>query len=305
MSKQTQISRPRRVLQLIFKFIDKLTVDNVPAYSAQTAFFVILSLFPFFILLMNILQYTSLTEDTLLSLCDTYLPSTFQGIATTFLDELYERRSRTFFSLYILSALWLGSQGFVSMFTGLNSVYDIKEQNNYFKVRLLSILYTVAFMIIVIICLILLVFGNKLAYLVIAYIPQLHNHVSAIISIRILLVGTLLTFVFMTMYASMPNHKAHGNRISLLAHFPGAMFSTAGWIAFSAIYAYYIDHISRYASIYGTMTTIAFLMIWLYFCMFIIFIGGALNHVIQTKPFFHGFRRRLPEFLLVKKVLDK
>lgn len=278
----------KRHLILIGKFFDKIADDNVAAFSAQAAFFMILSLFPFCMLLMTIIQYTPLTKNTLLSLCDIYLPNAFDSYARALLDEIYSKTSGTFISVSIISSLWLGSKGFTSMFAGLNSVYDVKEKNNYFKVRFFSMFYTVIFAVAIIGSLTVLVFGNKLSYWLTENVPEIGFHVASIINVRVTISGLLLLLLFMTMYKIMPNRKA-----TLYGQFPGALFAAAGWIGFSYIYSFYIDNISNYVSIYGTMTTIIFLMIWLYACMYIIFLGGAINHVIQTTIFFRELRARL------------
>ena len=278
----------KKYITLFQSFLNKLSEDHVAAFSAQTAFFVILSFFPLCILLTTIIQYTSLTKDTLLSLGDVYLPSAFKSYARTLLNEIYFKRSGTFVSISVFTALWLGSKGFNSMFIGLNAIYNIKEKNGYLKVRFYSIIYTIVFTIAILSTLTLLVFGNKLSYWITENIPQAAEHALSIINVRILFSGSFLLLIFLTMYKVMPNRKA-----SFVTQFPGALFATGGWIIFSYLYSYYIDHISNYASVYGTMTTIAFMMIWLYACMYIIFLGGEINHVIQTARFFERFRDML------------
>jgi membrane protein len=39
----------------------------------------------------------------------------------------------------------------------------------------------------------------------------------------------------------------------------------------------YVDSHSNYTSFYGTMTTLAFLLLWVYGCMYIVFLGGIIN----------------------------
>ena len=46
---------------------------------------------------------------------------------------------------------------------------------------------------------------------------------------------------------------------------------------FSYAFSYYINHFGNYASMYGSLTVIVLLILWLYFCMNIIFVGGELN----------------------------
>ena len=104
-------------------------------------------------------------------------------------------------------------------------------------------------------------------------------HVSAyIISIRTLLSLTLLTIVFALMYRILPNAQ-NGFRQQL----PGAVFSSLGWMIFSLSYSLYIDHFSSISYLYGSLTAIVLLMLWLYYCMDIFLIGAEINMWLLTQ----------------------
>ena len=49
-------------------FFDKCKRDKINAYSAQSAFFIILSTIPFLMVFSSLLQYTPITEGTLLKM---------------------------------------------------------------------------------------------------------------------------------------------------------------------------------------------------------------------------------------------
>ena len=68
---------------------------------------------------------------------------------------------------------------------------------------------------------------------------------------------------------------------------PGAALATAGWLIFSGLFSVYVDKYTRYSSFYGTMTTIALIMVWLYGCMYVLFVGGFINREIEKKGLFY------------------
>ena len=43
------------------------------------------------------------------------------------------------------------------------------------------------------------------------------------------------------------------------------------------MYAYYIENFGNYANVYGSLTAVVLLMLWLYFCMFIMLVGAEIN----------------------------
>ena len=57
--------------------------------------------------------------------------------------------------------------------------------------------------------------------------------------------------------------------------------SSLGWMCYSWFYAFYTDHFGRSAHVYGSMTSVVLIMLWLYVCMYIFFIGGEVNSIIS------------------------
>ena len=87
------------------------------------------------------------------------------------------------------------------------------------------------------------------------------------------------------MFMVLPNR-----RNTLRQSLPGALFSSAGWLIFSDLYSIYVEHFAGLSSIYGSVYAIALSMLWLYFCLSILFYGGALNHYLMD----HGpFRQNI------------
>ena len=62
----------------------------------------------------------------------------------------------------------------------------------------------------------------------------------------------------------------------------GALFTSLGWLIFSEFFYMYVNMVAS-GSMYGSLATIVFLMVWLYFCMFILFIGGEINEVLRRE----------------------
>jgi membrane protein len=52
-------------------------------------------------------------------------------------------------------------------------------------------------------------------------------------------------------------------------------------VIFSFFFSIYVDKYTNYASFYGAMTTIALIMVWLYGCMYVLFLGGVINSALE------------------------
>ena len=49
----------------------------------------------------------------------------------------------------------------------------------------------------------------------------------------------------------------------------------------SWIFSVYLDIFKGFSTMYGSLTTIVLIMLWLYFSMYIILLGGEVNVVIR------------------------
>lgn len=83
--------------------------------------------------------------------------------------------------------------------------------------------------------------------------------------------------LFLIMYIFIPDRKTN-----LIAELPGAVTASVGWILFSTFYSIYTNFSPRFSSMYGTLSTLVFALVWLYFCMIIIFLGAELNIILKT-----------------------
>ncbi len=268
----------KRVYLIIKEIMDQMNKAFVSVFSAQAAFFLILSFFPFIMFLLTLIQYLPLTESMIMRIFNTFMPKAINSTVILIISEVYEKGTRAITSVTAITALWSASKGFLGLVRGLNSVYRIKETRNYFKLRLISALYTLVFTILIIITLVILVFGNQIYQWFINYYPELADIALVIISARAITALTILTLFFLLMFIFIPNRKTR-----ILHELPGAIIAAAGWLVFSFGYSYYIDNMAGFSSTYGSLTAIVLLMLWVYFCMYILFVGAEINVYLQDK----------------------
>ena len=59
----------------------------------------------------------------------------------------------------------------------------------------------------------------------------------------------------------------------------GAFLASAALVLASVVFSYFIGLSSRYSLVYGSLTSVVILLIWLYLCGTIILLGGCVNCV--------------------------
>ena len=185
----------KRLIELIEDFSKRSKEDNISAYAAQAAFFLILSAFPFMILLLTLTRFLPVEQEAFIHILKNVVTEEMESYLINILDELISRSGNTIMSFSIIAALWSASRGLLSISNGLNSVYHTKESRNYFVLRSIAAFHTLIVLVAMIILLVVFVFGNSLYELISVRIPFMNDIATLIISIRVT-VGFVLLFFY-------------------------------------------------------------------------------------------------------------
>lgn len=255
---------------------NKAKEDNVNAFAAEAALFILMGFVPFLVLLMTLIKYTPLTEDTLITFINNFAPSAFRESLCTIIAQVYQSISPTAFLVIIVSVLWTAGKGFNSILDGLNSVFDINDKRNAFIQRLYSILYTIIFVVIIVVCLLLLVLGNQILTFFRQHVPFIADIIQMVLDFRILITIVLFTVFFTFLYVAIPSRHTR-----IRAQIPGALFSAVGWTGFSFFFSIYVNYSKNLSLLYGSLATIVCAMLWLYVCMFIFLLGAEINLFVE------------------------
>ena len=266
----------KKLYKTIDNFFEKLKKDSVSAYSAQAAFYIIVSAFPFFMFLLTMIQFLPLTEQDLMDFVSSGIPGSLAPFVINIIQEIYDTSTTTVLSFTAVFALWSASRAFYALIYGLNAVYGYEENRNYFVLRIFASIYTILFALMLLASLALFAFGNRILLTVTQYVPKFEDLALLVISLRASASMCILILFFLFFYMAIPNHKSR-----ILAELPGAVATSAGWIGFSYLYSYYIDHLASFSNTYGSLTAIVLLMLWLYACMYMLLLGGELNVCIK------------------------
>ncbi len=271
----------KSTLKLIGLLSKKIDDDHVAAFSAQAAFFIIISFFPFIMLLLSIIQFFPIEESSMLRIFTEIFPTAIHSLIISIITEIYDSAaSTTIISVTVITILWSAGKGFLAVMRGLNSVYEINETRNSLLLRAIAALYTLIFAVMVLITMTLFVFGNRLYFWIERKLPVFVDTALVIISLRTIVGLIVLIVFFLIIYTVIPNRKT-----KLMGQMPGAMLCAGGWMGFSYAFSFYIDNYSNYASTYGSLTAVVLFMLWLYFCMYILFLGAEFNLLFENKAF--------------------
>lgn len=266
-----------KIYQKMQSFTNELNEKHVSAYAAKTAYFIMLSFIPILMLLFTLLQFTPLHKADVLSLFVGVFPSSIDPLVISIVDEIYGK-SGTLISISAIIVLWTAGKGITAIIQGLNSVFDVKETRNYLVLRIYGAFYTVLMILAILLLLVLVVFGNKIQTNFLSNIPLIGSITGAFLKKRYVISICLLVLIFAVIYHFMPN-----TRIRFKYQLPGAVFTAASWSAFSFGFSVYVDYFSNMSNMYGSLTTVIIVMLWLYMCMYIMLLGAVINGILMKK----------------------
>ena len=281
------------IYKVIKIFFDKLNKHSVGAFAAQAAFFILLAIFPFVSVLLSLIKYTSMSKDYVFNSINTVIPDILQPFINTIVDELYSNRSETAVYISIILAVWSAGKGVMAIIYGLNSVYEREEKRNYLLLRLISGLYIILFLAAILISLALMVFGNSIYEMTKKPFPFIYGILTNFIEHKEILTFLVLVLFFLVVYKVVPYKNKKKYPIQSLI--PGACFSAIGWVAVSYFFSIYVKMSTNFSYTYGSLISIIVSMFWLYFCMYILFIGAELNiyfNTLFTYLYRHKFKKK-------------
>ena len=294
--------RVKNLYTLVMDFIKKCNDDHVAAFGSMSAFFMLLSLFPFLIFFLTLTKYAPFSKEDIITVLTQVISFEKESLIRAIVNEIYRKTGASVFTISLIAALWSSSPGIYSIVIGLNSVYDIDENRNYVVLRIFSIFYTLVFAVLVIAMLLLWVFGNVLYDYICGRFPAFEAIASSFIHKRTIFTIIILTLLFMIIYRFVPNRKS----VSFRKQLPGALVAAVGWLVVSAGCSFYIGNFDNFSYIYGSLSGIMILLLWLHFCMSMVFYGAEVNYFLENKRNYHLLIRTLrPNYQAIRRRREK
>lgn len=248
---------------------------HISHHSAYTAFFLILSLFPSMLLLLGLLKFTPFGVKELLKLLEGLLPEALLPVAEMVVQASYDHSSGAMVSLSAAAVLWSASRGMRGLVQGLCAVEGQADDRGYLSSRAASMGYTLIFLLVLVAVILVQVLLRGLTdYLLMTTRAPLLQLLGSLDLEFISLLG-ILTILFSAMQAWLPR-----GRTRLKHNLPGGALAALGWLGSAKLFSVYMAYFAGYTNIFGSLYGLAIGMLWLYFCVSLLFYGKGLNRLI-------------------------
>lgn len=270
----------KKLIDLGKEFGAGLTERRLALYAASGTYNIFLSIVPVITLIVSLVQFLPFTPEYMLSLVSEWLPEQVMTVMERIINGIY-RGGKAAFTISILLTVFSASAAMRVIMQGIDAAYnslDVKQNIVVYYAR--AILYTVVFAAVLLLSFVVMAYGGGIMESVLRLfpdIPLLAPLFSVLKYVRYLLVMALLFPVFLLLYRFIP--KA---RVKLKEQWAGALFASLTWVVFSAVFSFYISLSDKFGA-YGVIGTVMVAMMWLYYSIFFLLIGGWLNCFLKNK----------------------
>ena len=265
-----------RYIYKIRDLIREFASYKVPLYAANTSFYIILAFFPSVMLLVGLMPMIGFAQADLIGAMRGLVPEVLMPLIERIVSDMSRNTNFALISVTALIAIWSSSRGVYFIQVGINAIHGSRENRSYFYRRFLSMGYMLLLFIALILTLVILGFGQEVASLLEMQSVPILKFIADIMQFRGLIILVLLSLFFCAMYCVFPNRK-----IPFKKALPGAVLAALGWLMFTLCFSIYARYFSNYSVLYGSLSIIAFGMLWLYVCISILFYGCVFNLLLD------------------------
>ena len=258
----------------IKKFFKKLFIilkkEEMRILPGNIAFFLVFSIIPIITLFVFLGSLFNFDTIELINFFNNNFPKSISNILVpAFTSETVN------FSLIIILvlSLYVASNGAHSIIISSNKLYKINDKS-YIKERIKAIYLIILILLLLIFMFILPIFGNN----IINFIGKfLNNNVFLLIEtiFNILKFPISLLFIYIIVkliYTIAPSKKLKSSDMT-----KGSIFTTISWVLASILFSFYLTHFANYSRVYGNLSNIIVLILYIYILSYIFVVGLSLN----------------------------
>ncbi|WP_447962336.1 YihY/virulence factor BrkB family protein [Nitrospira sp. Ecomares 2.1] len=252
--------------------------DDVFGRAAQLGFYFLLGLFPALLGVTALIGMLpkQVVLPTVMPYAQEVLPAESLIFVERYVEQMVQGSGGRLFSLSLLGSLWAASWGMLAIINTLNAVYGVRETRPLWKVGLTAVLLTIGAAVFFITSLILILAGGHVSQ----WVTEVTGSVWWLtlgwpllqwpVIVLLLLVANNLVYY----WAPNTDHEWQWMK-------PGSVLAVFLWIILSLGLKFYVENFINYNAVYGPITGVIILMMWLYVGGLTLLLGGELNFILK------------------------
>ena len=252
---------------------------RVPQAAACFAYFVLLTVFPVLICVSSILGALDIDIASLMGQLQSILPESALSLLSSYLRYVSQHESLAFF-VAGLAACWFSAAG--AFRTIARVILDVYEDVSQTVVRgfVTSFVFPLALLVTVDVSVFVVVTGQKTLASLTERFPFLHKMADGGAGTSYVLLVAIFGLFLLAVW-----NVAAPRGIPRLPVLVSSVVSSLALVVSSAVFSWFIGMSSRYSLVYGSLVSLIVLLLWLYLCGQILFLG-----IVFTSVWYHRWR---------------
>lgn len=254
---------------------ERVVVGPVLDRAAQLAFYAVLALAPFVVVLISLAGFLPSTDtvDWLLDRARGLMPSDAFKLFSAVVKDVVESRSATLFTLGLVTALWSASRAANALRTALNAAHDLVDGRSFVRRQLIAVGFTVAGAVLLLASMLASMVGGDLVVRIAGALGVDAVEEARVWSlVRWPMAIASLVVLFALAYRVLPDTRPRAGPA-----WGGALVATGLFLASSRIFSFYAERVAGFGPTYGSLTGGVVLLLWSWLSAIAFIVGGEVT----------------------------
>ena len=266
-----------RLKQTVLLLIHNYSQHNVGKNAAALAYYLLFAIFPLLIFASNLLGLLKLDVYAITQTLSNFLPKDIVGLIESYLEYISHTSGHLLLWFSLVFSIWFPMRAVKGLMDDVRLAHHLSKPPNSLKYRLRQLIYTVVFLVVIILTLALSTLGEHVLEYIGRLLPEYTPRISGFIPdfwqyLRFIPMALLMFAALGALYALSMDKRPPIRQI-----LPGIIAALISWMVVSIGFSFYVENFAHYSLIYGTMGAMIVLLMWLYMTALVLILGAELN----------------------------
>ncbi len=272
-------------VRALIRFIKSIIDNDFYGMAAEMGFMLVVGFFPFMLFLMAVFGWMGNRSylDSVLRVMSSIMPHQAMNLLHSVLEEtMIFNHGKLLAIIGIITTIVLSTNGVAVILKGLNRAYKVEETRNFVYTRILSFLMLLVNVLVLFLTINVIIFGKVIVMFLVAHFNMSKGTAIMILTLRWPISFLALYVMAFLSYYILPDLRGN-EAFKRKSALPGTIFFTTFWLLGSWGFSIYVNNLSTYNIVYGTIGAFFILMIWLYYTSILLLIGGEINSQVYNR----------------------
>lgn len=273
-----------KYVRALVRLVKSVIQNDFFGMASEMGFMLVAGIFPFMLFLMAFFGWLGNKSylDSILRVLSNIMPLQAMNLLKSVLEEtMIFNHGKLLAIIGIITTIVLSTNGIAVVLKGLNRAYKVEETRNFVYTRVLSFLMVFVYILVLFLTINVIIFGKVIIMFLVANFGMSKGVAITILTLRwpvSFLALYLMAFLSYYILPDLKGKESFKRKSALL----GTVFFTTFWLVGSWGFSVYVNNLSTYNIVYGTIGAFFILMVWMYYTSILLLIGGEINSQVYN-----------------------